>query len=458
MCGIVALSNGDVPSRLYYGLYSLQHRGQDSCGIASYDYANKKFRMVRDQGLVADVFDEQSLENLEGNVGIGQVRYPTIGSNFKQDAQPVILKGSPSIAMAHNGNIANYAELVKSLTIRPKNSCDVEAILDLMGEEKKKEGDIFSAVQATMERLNGAYSVVAIVPGDGLIVFRDPHAIRPLVLGEHSAASESVALDIMGEKVVDDVGPGECIVISEGSMERRSLMPKEKRHCVFEWVYFSRPDSTIEKKSVYNVRLRLGEELARHWDKSVDVVVPVPDTARATALSFAQRIGVPYREGLIKNRYVGRTFIMPSQGIRENAVRVKLNPIISEVRGKSIAVVDDSIVRGTTSRKLVRLLRNAGASEVHLVSAFPPIRSPCFYGIDMTRNSELAASKFKPEDVEEGMAKLIGADSVTYQTVEGLKRAIGLPGLCTACIDGDYPTDVSALLKKAGNKRPYEVE
>lgn len=456
MCGIVALSNGSVPFKLYYGLYSLQHRGQDSCGIASYE--GGKFRMVRDGGLVPDVFDEQSLENLDGTIGIGQVRYPTIGSDFRRDAQPVILKGNPDIAMAHNGNIANYAEVVKGLSIKPKNGCDVEAIVDVLGEEKGRERDIFSAVQATMGRLNGAYSVVAIVPGEGLVIFRDPHAIRPLILGEHGAASESVALDIMGEKVIDDVGPGECVVINEGSMERRSVMPKEKRHCVFEWVYFSRPDSTIEKKSVYDVRLRLGDELAKNWDKDVDVVIPVPDTARGTALRFAQKIGVPYREGLIKNRYVGRTFIMPSQGIRENAVRVKLNPIISEVRGKSVAVVDDSIVRGTTSKKLVKLLRSAGAKEVHLVSAFPAIRWPCFYGIDMTKKSELPASRFREEDVEKEMAKLIGADSVTYQTVEGVKRAIGLPGLCSACLDGKYPTDVSSLLAKQGEKRPYEVE
>jgi len=455
MCGIVALSNGDVAHKLYYGLYSLQHRGQDSCGIVSYDAANSRFRMTKKPGLVSVVFNKQTLDNLYGNMGVGHVRYPTIGSDFEKDSQPFIHDG---VALAHNGNIANYVEVSKGLDIKPNSTCDSEAVLNLLVQEMKKEGGLFSGVESVMNQLNGSYSVVALVPNEGLVIFRDPHAIRPLILSKHGAASESVALDIMGEDVVDDVKPGECVVIKDGSMERKQLVDKGPRHCMFEWVYFSRPDSTIEKKSVYEVRLRLGKELAKNWDKEVDVVIPVPDTSRATALRFARAIDVPYREGLIKNRYVGRTFIMPEQGLREAAVRVKLNPIIHEIKGKRVAVVDDSLVRGTTSRKLVNLVRDAGAKEVHLVIACPPIMWPCFYGIDMTKKAELAAAKYAPEDVEKELAKASGADSVTYQTIEGLRNAIGLKGLCAACLTGDYPTDVSKLLEMQGEKRPYEVD
>ncbi|MFC2174526.1 amidophosphoribosyltransferase [archaeon] len=454
MCGIVALSNGDVAYKLYYGLYSIQHRGQDSCGITTYDPSNKRFRMRKKQGLVSNVFSKQEIENLYGQLGIGHVRYPTIGGDFERDAQPFVY--NKEMTLAHNGNIANYMDVVKGLNIKPGSMCDSEAVMNLLAQEMKSEGGLMPGLEAMMNKLNGAYSVVAIIPGEGLVIFRDPHAIRPLILSKHGAASESVALDIMGEEVVDDVKPGECVVIKDGEMERKTILSKEPRHCMFEWVYFSRPDSTIENKSVYRVRLRLGKELAKQWDHDVDVVMPVPDTARATALRFARAIDVPFREGLIKNRYVGRTFIMPAQELRETAVKLKLNPIIREIKDKRVAVVDDSIVRGTTSRKIVKLIRDAGAKEVHFVVACPPIKWPCFYGIDMTKKSELAASKY--EDVEKEMAEKIGADSVTYLTVKGLRRAIGLNGLCTACLDGNYPTDVSALLEKKGEERPYEVD
>lgn len=410
--------------------------------------------MKKKPGLVPNVFSKQALENLYGEMGIGHVRYPTIGSDFERDAQPFLYENE--MALAHNGNIANYMEIVKGLDIRPGSMCDSEALMNLLLQEMKANGGLLPGVESVMNKLNGSYSVVALVPGEGLVIFRDPHAIRPLVLSKYGAASESVALDIMGEEVVDDVGPGECITIKDGKMERKTLVEKEPRHCMFEWVYFSRPDSTIQKKPVYDVRLRLGEELAKQWDKDVDVVIPVPDTSRATALKFAREIGAPYREGLIKNRYVWRTFIMPQQELREASVRVKLNPIIHEIKGKRVAVVDDSIVRGTTSRKIVKLLRDAGAKEVHFVVACPPIKWPCFYGIDMTKKAELAAAGY--DDVEKQMAKHIGADSVTYLGIEGLRKAIGLKGLCTACLDGDYPTDVSKLLAMQGEERPYEVD
>ena len=456
MCGIVALSNGDVALKLYYGLYSVQHRGQDSCGMATYDAANKRFRMKKGQGLVPNVFSEQSIENLFGAAGIGHVRYPTIGSDFLKDAQPFIY--DDSIAMAHNGNIANYAEMVKTLKQKPASMCDVEVILNALGEGMKKYKDVYQAVEESMNRLNGSYSVVSLVRDEGLVIFRDPHAIRPLVLSKEGAASESIALDIMGETVFDDVRPGECVIIKDGKMERKTLVDKGPRHCMFEWVYFSRPDSTIEKRSVYDVRLKLGEELAKEFDKKVDVVVPVPDTSRPAAQGFAHALGVDHREGLIKNRYVGRTFIMPKQGLREAAVRVKLNPVIQELMGKRVALVDDSIVRGTTSKKLVKLVRDAGAKEVHLVISCPPILWPCFYGVDMTKKAELIAARFPKDLIEEEVAKAVGADSVTYLSIDGLRRAIGVKGLCTACLDGDYATDVSKLQEKQGTERPYEVD
>ena len=456
MCGIVALSNGDVAQKLYYGLYSLQHRGQDSCGMVTYDAANKRFRMKKGQGIVPNVFSEQALENLFGAAGVGHVRYPTIGSDFSRDAQPFIYDNS--IAMAHNGNIANYAEMVKAVKQKPNSMCDVEVILNALGEAMEKHKDVYQSVEEVMNRLNGSYSVAALVKDEGLVIFRDPHAIRPLILSKAGAASESIALDIMGELVFDDVKPGECVIINDGKMSRKTLVDKGPRHCMFEWVYFSRPDSTIEKRSVYDVRVKLGEELAKNWTKKIDVVVPVPDTARPAAQGFAHAIGVDHREGLIKNRYVGRTFIMPKQGLREAAVRVKLNPIIQELMGKSVALIDDSIVRGTTGRKLVKLVRDAGAKEVHLVVSCPPILWPCFYGIDMTKKAELIAAKFKKEEIEQEVAKSLGADSVTYLSIEGLRRAIGVKGLCTACLDGDYATDVSKLLEKQGAERPYEVD
>ena len=337
------------------------------------------------------------------------------------------------------------------------SECDVEIILHLLAEELKKEKDVFNAVENIMKELNGSYSVVAISPEYGFIVFRDPHAIRPLVLSENGAASETVALDMINERVIRDVKPGECVVMNDGGMESKQLVKKEPKHCMFEWVYFSRPDSTIENRSVYEVRVALGRELAKIWDKDADVVIPVPDTSRAAAIGFSEETGIPYREGFIKNRYVGRTFIMPKQTKRIDAVRIKLNPIIREVKNKRIALIDDSIVRGTTCGNLIKLLKNAGAKEVHFLVSCPPIRFPCFYGIDMTRKKELIAQKFKPDELEEKLAKMIGADSVTYQTIEGLKRAIGVKGLCAACLDGNYPTDVSSLLKRKGEKRPYEV-
>ncbi|MCD6414102.1 MAG: amidophosphoribosyltransferase [Candidatus Diapherotrites archaeon] len=453
MCGIIGISDGDS-TQVYAGLYALQHRGQDSCGILTYD--KEEFYLKKAPGLVTEAFTENSLRELKGNMGIGQVRYPTVGGDFSRDAQPFFSTSPVSIGIAHNGNIANYAKIRKKVG-KLTSWCDVEVILNILANELSAEKDIFAAVASVMSQVNGAYSVVSIVDKVGMVVFRDPFAIRPLVEGEGVFASESVALDIIGKKLEGDVKPGECIVINDGSVERRRLVKEKPRHCMFEYVYFSRPDSIVEGKSVYEVRVNMGRELAKKWDKDADVVVPVPDTARAAAFGFSEETGIPYREGLIKNRYVGRTFIMPSQSSRENAVRIKLNPIKNVLKGKKVVLVEDSVVRGTTSKNLIDLVRSAGAKEVHFAVSCPPIRWPCFYGIDMTRKGELFAANV--EDAEKELAKKIGADSVIYQTLDGLKKAIGIPNLCTACIDGNYPTDVSFLLNnhKEG-KRPYEED
>lgn len=452
MCGIVGISQGSS-REVYAGLYALQHRGQDSCGILTYD--NKEFYIQKSPGLVTEAFTRDNLQNLPGSIGIGHVRYPTIGSDFTRDAQPFFSTSPVKIGISHNGNIANYAELRKKVG-KLTSWCDVEIILNILANEISSEKDVFAAVASAMSQLNGAYSVVSIIEGEGLVVFRDPFGIRPLVEGERMFASESVALDIVGRKLERDVKPGECIVVSDGAVERRRLVKEKPRHCMFEYVYFSRPDSIVEGKSVYQVRVNLGRELGKRWERDADVVVPVPDTARAAAFGFSEVTGIPYREGLIKNRYVGRTFIMPDQSTRENAVKVKLNPIRDVLEGKKVVLVEDSVVRGTTSKNLIDLIRSAGAKEVHFAISSPPIRWPCFYGIDMTTRKELFAANVK--DAEKALAKKIGADSVLYQTVEGLKKAIGLPGLCTACLDGNYPTDVSYLLERENKgKRPYEA-
>ena len=442
MCGIIGIKNENVSYPIYTGLNAIQHRGQESCGIIT-EY-NGKYYMKKDLGLVNKVFDERDLIDLIGNVGLGQVRYPTVGSDPKKNAQPFFTL-DPKIAIVHNGNVVNYYQLKAELKREGRkieSGCDVEVILHCLAEGLKKTKDLEESVYNVMERVKGSYSCLALVD-DKLIAFRDPYAIRPFVYGKgkgHAFASESSALDLMGYSFERDLKPGELMIVDE-KVESKIINKKGERHCMFEYVYFSRPDSTIEGKTVYDIRLDLGKNI--DFDKDADIVIPVPDTSRPAALGFAEKNGIEYREGLIKNRYTGRTFIMPTQKMRETAVKRNLNCIKSVIKDKKIVLVDDSIVRGTTSRRIVNMIRKAGAKEVHFVSSCPKLLYPCFYGIDFPCKDELIARK----DYE----KLIGADSVTYQSIEGLKKAIGIKELCMACLNGDYvipPSEEFALKRK----------
>ncbi len=456
MCGIVGvLGAGNASSELYNGLFSIQHRGQNGAGMYIFD--GKNTFLKKDKGLVGDIFDKSSLERLKGGSGIGHVRYPTIGSNVQRDAQPFKVEEPIEIGMAHNGNIVNYRELVDEYDLDLESTCDLELILHIFAEELKKESQIdeqalFSTTERLMEKLNGSYSVVALIPNFGLFLFRDPCGIRPFVFGKKvnldgtsfAVASENTVLDILGYKVLRDVLPGEAVLIkNDKSYQARQIKNEKPKHCMFEWVYFARPDSTIERINVYEARIRLGRQLAKEWrknDHKLDVVLPVPDTARTHALALAEELDIPYREGLLRNRYVGRTFIMPNQISRETAVKTKLNPIIEEVKGKKIGLVDDSLVRGTTSKKLIKLMRDCNAQEVHFLVGCPPIVSPCYYGIDIPTKDELMAANMSVKEIK----KDIGADSLTYQTIDGLVKGIAKDRdqLCLACLDENYPTKV----------------
>ncbi|MFH1786549.1 MAG: amidophosphoribosyltransferase [archaeon] len=456
MCGIIGIiDRRDISYDIYLGLLSLQHRGQDSCGIVTSD--SKDYYSKKGLGLVNDVFDEDKLHELKGTVGIGHVRYPTVGANLKMDIAPFYEELPYFLAVAHNSNLVNYYSLrdeLKEAGFKIKSGNDAEIILKLMLRELAKmkpkkltPSALFKVVEKLMETLNGAYAVVVLTK-DGILGFRDPHGIRPMCMGEnengYAFASESGALDAMGYKEIRDVNPGEAIFVSRDmNVETRRIKKAGHRHCMFEWVYFARPDSIIDKVSVYDARANLGRELAKKWKTKVDVVVPVPDTARTAALYFAEKIGVKYREGFLKNRYVGRTFIMPSQEKREKVVKVKLNPITKRMEKQRVAVIDDSIVRGTTCKKIINMIKRAYASEVHFVSTCPPIKHPCYYGIDFPTEEELVASQKSVEQIRSE----ISADTLTYQDLQGLLSALRIDGVCTACLTGQYPTKVSPEAK-----------
>ena len=458
MCGIIGIvGKNEVSGDIYNGLLSLQHRGQDAAGITTFD--GNEFHAIKEAGLVSQVFPKDGLKKLKGTIGIGHVRYPTVGSILKQDAQPFHTLLPSLISIAQNGNLVNFKQLKEDLLKQNEeiySTCDAELILKLLAKEVAKEKSydaeaFFSATKRLMDKLNGGYSIVGMT-SKALFAFRDPCALKPLVLAKrddgYGFSSETTALEVLGYKVVRDVQPGEMIFIDRNmEVKSRVLKSGKRAHCMFEWVYFARTDSSIEKVGVYEARMRLGRELAKVWRErgiQVDIVIPVPDTARPSALSFAEELGLRYTEGFIKNRYIHRTFIMANQEKREGAMKLKLNPIINEVKDKRIALIDDSLVRGTTSKKIIKLLREAGAKEVHLLLTCPPLKSPCFYGIDMSTKTELAAAKMSVEQIR----KAIGADSLTYQSLGGLKRAIGIP-LCTACLDGIYPTHIPEEMMKS---------
>ena len=466
MCGIVGIvGQAAVAAQLYDGLTVLQHRGQDAAGIATAD--GRQLRVHKGNGLVRDVFDARSMALLEGRLGIAHCRYPTAGSEGSDEAQPFYVNSPYGIALAHNGNLTNAEALRREVFEQDRRNIntgsDSEVLLNVFAHELDTRGAltpdaVFAALEGVNRRVKGGYAVVCTVLGLGLVAFRDPHGIRPLVLGkrataagaEYIIASESVALDVLGFERVRDVAPGEGIVITdEGELfARQCAQPGEHAPCIFEYVYFARPDSMIEEISVHKARMRmgvaLGEKILRlRPDHDIDTVIPIPDTSRDSALEIANVLGVKYREGFIKNRYVGRTFIMPGQGERAKSVKRKLNPIPLEFRNRVVLLVDDSIVRGTTSRQIVQMARDAGARKVYLASAAPPVRHPNIYGIDMPTPEELIAHGRSEEEIE----RMIGCDWLVYQDLADLEAAVAgpkFPGrrFDSSCFSGEYVTGV----------------
>lgn len=537
MCGIVGLiGTPDAAREAFLGLTTLQHRGQDAAGIVTFD--SDGFHRVKNLGLVESVFTRDNMANLNGSIAVGHARYSTIGKGDLIDVQPFLLNYPFGLAMVHNGNIVNCGQLADHLRKRSHRRLlthsDTEVILNLFAEglappaprlggglsteealaadpavppggqvppSEELFEDICRAAGGVFKQINGSYSIVTLIADQGLVAFRDPHGIRPLVWGKrvsrraselpgalesgeaHMLASESVALSFLGYEPVRSIEAGEVLFIDlKGRVFSRVLesngVRPEPRPCMFEWVYFASPESVIDEVPVYGARIQLGRKLARLVKKEMnerkieaDIVVPVPETSRIAAIALAEELGIPYREVLIKNRYIKRTFILDSQEKRQKAVNLKLSPVRSEIVGKRVLLVDDSIVRGTTSRKIIELVRQAGASQVFFVSTCPAIRHPCYYGIDFPVESELIASGRTLSEIEGDL----GADAVIYQDLEGLRQSIrdaapaagaatsaalgassgGSPGFspCTACLDGSYPTDVSGSARRFAEVR-----
>lgn len=450
-CGILGAyskrKTEDVSRQMYYGLYSLQHRGQESAGISTYD--GVEMSTYRGMGLVCDVFNNGNIKGLNGNVGIGHVRYSTTGKSLIENSQPFVSEfDSGTIAIAHNGDIINSMELRRNLESEGhkfRSTTDSEVICHLLTIEYAHTGDMVEAMKNVSKKLIGSYSLVILINGD-LMVVRDPVGIKPLSMGKVDGmtlvASETVAFDVVGAEYVRDVEPGEILVINDEIKSFR--MPRRENtrraHCMFEYVYFARPDSILDGRNVYDVRLNIGKALFEEHGVDADVVMPVPDSAITAAIGYSRQSNLPYGEGLIKNRYIGRTFIMPTQEERETSVRLKMNPIKSELEGKRIVLVDDSIVRGTTSKALVDVLREAGAKEIHLRVGCPPIISPCYYGIAMATKKELIASDKEVEEIR----ITLGVDSLGYLSLESLVECIGIKKdeLCTGCLTCEYPTSL----------------
>lgn len=437
-CAVFGVKSEDnVFDSIYYGLYSMQHRGQESAGIA---ILSDEIRVHKGMGLVSEVFRNI---RLDGNVGIGHVRYSTKGGSRIENAQPLLINYSQgSFTIAHNGQIVNYLELKKALEDKGNiftTTSDTEVIAQLIVQEHLLSGDFVQGIKNAMKQLIGAYSVTLLYD-DKLIAFRDPHGVRPLVYGRladtHVFASESCALDVIGVKLVRDVKPAEIMVVDD-SINSYSGVKEKPAHCMFEYVYFSRPDSIINKISVYDVRKNLGKILVQEGNVKADIVTAVPDSGISSAIGYSEASGLRYSEALIKNRYIGRTFILPEQGQRDIGVKVKLNPIGSEIKGKKLVLVDDSIVRGTTQKRLINLLKNTGVKEVHVRISCPPIKHTCPYGIDMQTSGEFIAAKKTVKQISD----TIGSTSLVYSSIDGLVEAIGLPkdNLCMACLNGQYP-------------------
>ncbi|MDI6723927.1 MAG: amidophosphoribosyltransferase [Methanobacterium sp.] len=461
-CGIVGAyshkKSKNVSRSIYYGLYALQHRGQESAGISVHN--DEEMCTYRGMGLVCDVFNNGNIEGLEGHVGIGHVRYSTTGKSKIENSQPFFNEFEfGTIAVAHNGDIINSMELREELENHGyefKSDTDSEVICQLLTEIYLKTKDIVKAIQEVSKKLIGSYSLVILLNNE-LIVVRDPVGIKPLSLGKKGdmdiVASETVAFDAIGGEYIRSIEPGEILVINDemNSFKMENVNSTRRAHCMFEYVYFARPDSILDDRNVYDVRLNIGKALAREYSTDAEVVMPVPDSAITAAIGYSRESGLPYGEGLIKNRYVGRTFIMPTQEERENSVRLKMNPVKSELEGKKIVLIDDSIVRGTTSRSTVNALKDAGAKEIHLRIGCPPIISPCYYGIAMATKRELIASNKEIEEIRE----YLGVDSLGYLSVDSLVECIGIKRdeLCLGCLTGEYPTSLPENIEEYEAKR-----
>jgi amidophosphoribosyltransferase len=475
MCGVIGIfSNSSVFRDLYQGLLSIQHRGQDAAGIITYD---GRFHTKKGNGLVRDIFTAEHAQRLTGTIGLGHTRYPTIGGGRGEDAQPFQVNSPFGIIMAHNGNVVNYTELKQLLFEKYhrllNSDNDVESILNVFAQElaaqkvrKLRPQHVFKAVQGVFKKVKGSYSVVAYIAEQGMVAFRDPYGIKPLAYGvrrdgilpSYAVASESVTLNIMNFGEIKHVGAGQAIFIDQNrNFHSRQIARCPHSPCLFEWVYFARPDSVIDGVNVYRCRINLGRLLADEIKKlglHIDVVVPVPDSARDAAIEIARKLDLNYREALVKNRYIGRTFIMPADNERASSVRSKLNPIAGEFKDKDVLLVDDSIVRGNTSRAIIQMVRECGAKHVYFAAYSPPLRYPCVYGIDMQTRTEFVARHSDTEQI----AKKIGADKVIYQTLDNLKKAVRmenkkLKNFCAACFDGCYITgDVTPELLKTIEK------
>jgi amidophosphoribosyltransferase len=446
-CGVFGVwaPGEDVAKLTYYGLYALQHRGQEAAGIAVSD--GRRMVVFKDLGLVSHVFDEQTLSSLKGHVAVGHCRYSTTGSTTWENAQPVFRTTATGsgIALGHNGNLVNTAELRDEVTAlgasgsRIQSTTDSDLVCELLAATSADIG-LEEAALRLLPRVRGAFSF-AFADENTLYAARDPHGVRPLVLGRLERgwviASETAALDIVGASMVREVEPGELLAIDADGLRSSRFAAPEPKGCVFEYVYLARPDTTISGRSVHAARVEIGRRLAEENPVEADLVIPVPESGTPAAIGYAQGSGIPYGQGLVKNQYVGRTFIQPSQTIRQLGIRLKLNPLRDVIRGKRLVVVDDSIVRGNTQRALVRMLREAGALEVHVRIASPPVRWPCFYGIDFASRAELVASGLDTE----GVRRSIGADTLAYVSVDNMVAASEQPRsrLCCACFDGDYP-------------------
>jgi amidophosphoribosyltransferase len=473
-CGVFGVwaPGEDVAKLAYYGLYALQHRGQESAGIATSD--GRSILVYKDMGLVSQVFDERSLGSLKGHLAVGHCRYSTTGGSTWENAQPTLGGHEQStVALTHNGNLINSTELrdlvearrrdgygAEGGELRRGNTTDTALVTALLSDDPDRS--LEAAALDVLPRLRGAFCFV-FMDEHTLYAARDPHGVRPLVLGRLErgwvVASETAALDIVGASLIREVEPGELIAIDEDGLRSQRFAPAEPKGCVFEYVYLARPDTTINGRGVHESRVEMGRTLAREHPVEADMVMPTPESGTPAAIGFAQESGIPYGQGLVKNSYVGRTFIAPSQTIRQLGIRLKLNPLREVIRGKRLVVVDDSIVRGNTQRALVRMLREAGAAEVHVRISSPPVRWPCFYGIDFATRAELIATGIGVDEVRTS----IGADSLGYISEDGMIAATEQPrsALCTACFSGDYPIPLpheSSLGKNLFEPLPLDVE